>query len=420
VSETRPLRVLHVVQGYTPAVGGTERVVQRLSEELVSRWGDEVTVFTTDCLSAEAFARPDQPRLAPGEEMIGGVHVRRFAVRRRLGSMLRRPQDITFRLGLPGNDYLRHWYAGPIVPGLERAIRRQPADVIAASSFPLRHMFMARRAAHRTGRPCVLIGGIHPEDRWGYDRASIYREAARAEVYVAYTDFEARHVIERGAERARVEVIGPGIDPDDFPEMDSTAAKAALGLGDGPVVGFVGQLGAHKGLNVLLDAMSTVWATLPNVRLLVAGRRTASSVPIQGRLDEARRLSEGRVVVRWDFAEEEKAGLFAAIDVLVSPSSYESFGLTFLEAWAAGKPVIACRAGAIREVVSDGVDGCLVPVGDEAALAAAMVDLIRNQEARCSMGERGRRRVRAHHSWEAVTARFRETYLRARSGKDAR
>ena len=415
MSDSRPLRVLHVVQGYTPAVGGTERVVQRLSEELVSGWGDEVTVFTTDCLSAEAFPRPDQPRLAAGEETIGGVRVRRFAVQRGPGALLRGAQDLAFRLGLPGNSYLRHWYAGPIVPGLEKAIRQQPAEVFAASSFPLRHMFMARFAAHRTGRPCILIGGIHPDDRWGYDRPAIYRDAARAETYVAYTAFEARHVIERGVDRARVEIIGPGIDPAEFSEADPAAAKAALGLDDGPVVGFIGQLGAHKGLDVLLDAMVRVWARLPDVRLLVAGRRTTSSLPIQARLTEAKKGSEGRIVTRWDFTEQEKAGLFAATDVFVSPSAYESFGLTFLEAWAAGKPVIGCRAGAIPDVVNDGVDGCLVPVRDEAALAAALIDLIPNREVRCSMGERGRSRVRTHHSWERVAARFREIYLRARS-----
>jgi hypothetical protein len=72
------LRILHVVQGYAPAIGGTERVVQRLSEEILRQYGDEVTVFTTDAFSAEAFPRPSLPRMAPGWETRNGVHIRRF------------------------------------------------------------------------------------------------------------------------------------------------------------------------------------------------------------------------------------------------------------------------------------------------------------------------------------------------------
>ena len=82
---SRPLRILHVVQGYAPAVGGSERVMQRLSEELVAGFGDHVTIFTTDCRSAEAFPRPSFPRLARGWETLHGVEIRRFGVVRGFG-----------------------------------------------------------------------------------------------------------------------------------------------------------------------------------------------------------------------------------------------------------------------------------------------------------------------------------------------
>ncbi len=411
MTSDRPLRLLHVVQGYAPAVGGTERVIRRLSEELVSRYGDEVTVFTTDCYSAEAFPRPGRPSLPTGEETIEEVVVRRFHVVRSLGPLLGPVQEVAFRLGLPFNQYLRHWYAGPIIPGLTRAVRDHAADLVCASSFPLRHMYQALRGARRSGRPCVLVGGMHPEDRWGYDRPMIHRAIQRADLYIAYTGFEAQHVAARGADLERVEVIGLGVDPEPFARVDPGEARRRLGLGEHPVVGFVGQLGVHKGVDTLLEAMPAIWARQPTTRLLIAGVRTEFAAQVEARLARLDEETRRKVVLRYDFDEEEKPWLFGALDVFVSPSGYESFGMTFLEAWAAGKPVIGCRTGAVPDVIRDGRDGLLIPFRDSEALASAVLGLLEEPGMACEMGRRGCARVRDRHTWRTVAARFREGYL---------
>ena len=69
------MKILHVTQGYAPAIGGTELLIQRVSEELVRQFGDEVTVFTTDCYSGEAFFTLSAPRLPVGWEERNGVRV---------------------------------------------------------------------------------------------------------------------------------------------------------------------------------------------------------------------------------------------------------------------------------------------------------------------------------------------------------
>lgn len=408
------LDVLHVVQGYAPAIGGSERVIERLSEEFVRGFGDRVTVFTTDCRSAEAFPRPSLPRLAVGTETRHGVDVRRFRVLRSLGPVLAPLQKIAFRLGLPLNDHLRTLYAGPIIPGLIGAIRQHGADVIAATSFPLRHMYQALRGARTSGRPCVLIGGLHPEDRWGYDRAMIHRAIRRADLYIAYTEFEARHVVEHGADAERVEVIGVGVDAEPFVHAGAGAAalRRELGVGDAPLIGFIGQLGVHKGIALLLEAMAEVWGRRPDARLLIAGASTVYAELLRQSLDRMPLEARDRILLRLDFAEEDKPRLFAALDVLASPSEFESYGLVFLEAWAAGKPVVACRRGAVAEVVHDGSDGLLVPYGDPGALAGALLGLIGNSERARALGARGRARVLTQHGWPVVAARFRAGYLR--------
>ena len=414
-----PLRILHVVQGYAPAVGGSERVMQRLSEELVAGYGDHITIFTTNCRNAEAFPRPSFPRLARGWESLHGVEIRRFGVLRNLGPLLGPVQSAAFRLGLPFNDHLRTLYAGPIIPGLARKVRRHDADLVAATSFPLRHMYQALRGAHDSRRPCVLIGGIHPDDRWGYDRPMIHRAIRRADLYIAYTHLEARHVIERGARPDRVEVIGVGVDPDEFAGVDPEPLRRELGIGDAPVVGFIGQLGVHKGIAHLLAAMQIVWARHPTARLLIAGARTVFSRQVEALVDLLPADLRAQVLLRFDFSESDKPQLMALVDVLAYPSQYESYGIAFLEAWAAGKPVIGCRCGAVAEVVQENSDGLLVPYADPRALAAAIGALLDDPGRARVLGEAGRRRVRAGHSWRAIAARFRDAYVRtiARAGR---
>jgi glycosyltransferase involved in cell wall biosynthesis len=402
------MNVLHVTQGYAPAIGGTELLIQRVSEELVRQAGDDVTVFTTDCLNGEAFFTPSLPHLPVGWEEQGGVRIRRFPVRRRLSRWLRTPQAVAYRLHLPFNERLRALAGGPIVPGLRQAIRDWPCDVIAASSFPLLHMFDALEGAG--SRPVVLHGGLHPHDRWGFDRPMIYRAIRRARAYIANTSFEADYVIARGADRTRVFVVGVGVDPDAYTGVDQQEAKWRLGFDRSPLVGFIGQIAGHKGVDTLVRAMPLVWQEQPDVNLLIAGGRTLFTEGIERRVAAWPALARQKTRLLIDFPNERKAELFGAIDALAYPSGYESFGIVFLEAWAAGKPVIGTTSGAIPTVIDDGKTGLLVRYQDEGALADAILELLRDPAARTAMGAAGRAHVLARYTWPKIAAEFRRIY----------
>jgi glycosyltransferase involved in cell wall biosynthesis len=404
------MRVLHVTQGYWPAMGGTELVIQRVSEELVSRFHDQVTVFTTDCYSGEAFFNRRLPRMPVGWEEHHGVRVRRFHVQSRLSGIVRRLHGPVWRYRLPGNELLRTLAQGPRIRGLRREIAAFPADVIAASSFPLIHMFDSLAAAKRAGRPCVLIGGLHPDDEWGFQRRRIY-DAIREAAYIAYTTFEADYVISRGAKRERVFVVGAGVDVERFAGIDKVAARRRLGLDEhDPTIGFIGQLGGHKGLDILIRAMPEVWDRTPEARLLIAGARSMFVPHLEAMIQALPPRRRRRVTVRYDFPSEEKPDLFAAVDVFAYPSGYESFGIAFVEAWAAGKPVVGCLRGAIPSLVSDGVDGLLVHWQNDHALAEALSALIEDPARAEAMGAAGRAKAYHRYTWRRVGEKFREVY----------
>jgi glycosyltransferase involved in cell wall biosynthesis len=414
MSGERRLRILHVVQGYPPALGGTEEAIAELSRRLVRDHGDRVTVFTSDAVSAEAFARPDLPRLPAGVIFEEGVEIRRFRSFRVAGPALARLQRVAWRLRLPGNEALRTLFQGPILPGLARGIREHDADIVVASSFPLLHMYTALDAARASGKACVFLGALHPDDTWGFERERIYRAIRAADLYIAYTDYERQHVLMHGAEPGRTETIGLGVDLERFAAADGRRVRRELGVEDQiPLIGFIGQLAPHKGIDVLLGALPQVWQEHPEAHCLIAGATTTFQPELDrlcAALPPARRA---RIHFRADFEESEKPDLFAAIDVLACPSRFESFGLTCLEAWAAGKPVIGCRIPAVEDVVEDGRTGLLIPPGDCKALALALDTLLGSAEIRRAFGAAGMARVVEQHSWPAVTQRFRDAYERA-------
>jgi len=407
------MKILHVVQGYAPALGGTEWLIQRVSEELVRQFGDEVTVFTTNAYSAEAFYSPRLPRLPVGWSELNGVRIRRFPVNSRLSQALRWPQALAHRLRLPGNEWLRALYGGPIIPGLAQAIAEQPADVVAASSFPLLHMFAALHGGQQAARPVVLHGGLHPDDVWGFNRPMIYAAIRQASAYIANTQYEADYVIARGADPARVTAIGVGVDVARYAALTPAEAKARLGLGDQPVVGFIGQQGRHKGLDTLLRAMRQVWQAVPEAQLVIAGARTLYSRFVDRDLASWPEAERRKVKLFYNFDEADKAALFRALDVFAYPSGYESFGIAYLEAWACGLPVIGCWRGAIPWVVASGRDGLLVQFQHDQQLAEAIVLLISNPAWRRQLGQTGYNKVIERYNWPEIARRFRAVYAKA-------
>ncbi len=311
------MKILHVVQGYFPGIGGTELAIQHISEEMVQQFGDEVTVFTTNCYSGEAFNKPELPRMPTGWEEINGVKIRRFSVSSRTSRLFRLPQFNLGRYHLPGNQYWRTYYQGPIVPGLAKAIQEADFDLLTASSFPLLHMYQSLEAAHSTGRPCLLIGGLHPQDEWGFQRPMIYKAIQEADGYIAYTPYEAEYVIQRGAKPENVHISGLGVDLQAFEPKETQEAKNRLGVPSAaPLVGFIGQLGWHKGVDTLLRAMPMVWDVLPNAYLLIAGARATFAGVIDHFIEQLPANQRQQVIIRYNFSDEEKSWLFSACGCL--------------------------------------------------------------------------------------------------------
>lgn len=398
------MKVLHLIHNYYPSMGGAQLVFQRLSEGFANRYGDEVTVLTTNAVRSPSFV--ENEFLAIGDERVNGVLVRRLPYWRRSGTVLKQALRVASRIRLPFREYIEPLRTGPLSPEMLRATRTTDADVIACVGFPFMQMYYG---IGRRGVPLVMFGALHIHD--DYIPPPVLRAIARAQAYVAFTEFERQSLIRNGIRADLIHVVGLGVDVDRFSRADGRAIRARYGIApDALVVAFIGRQARYKGCDTLLQAMTAVWDRRPDAYCVIAGARTEFSRELDALAAALPAHKRDKLVLADEFSDEEKPQWFAACDIFVTVSTDESFGIVYVEAWAAGKPVIGGRIGAVECVIRDGEDGLLVPCRDPDALAGAIEHLLGDETLRARMGRSGYTKVRAENDWAAVVDKVRAIY----------
>lgn len=215
-----------------------------------------------------------------------------------------------------------------------------------------------------------------------------------------------------GADPARIEVVPPGVDHAFFSPGDRGGARAALGLGDHPVLLFAGRIQPLKGLTVAVEALAALREAHPDAVLVVVGGPS-------GRSGEAEMASAEALIARHDLGDRVRfvppqphhllSTYYRAADVCVVPSRSESFGLVALEAAACGTPVVAAAVGGLRTLVADGVTGLLVDTREAADYAAAVSELLGDPGRAEAMGRAAAERARGF-TWSTTAARLRRLY----------
>jgi len=254
-------------------------------------------------------------------------------------------------------------------------------------------------AAKRRDIPFVFTPLHHP--RWIGWRYRVYTDLYKsADLIIALTRSEQKHLMALGVEPHKIFItgIGPILSSEAYP--DEFRRKNSI---DGPIVLFLGQHYTYKGYRHLLEATKNVWRMEPETHFVFIGPAVGDSERIFSRIPDSRIHRLGTVNL------QEKSNALAASTILCVPSTQESFGGVYTEAWSYGKPVIGCRVPAVSEIIYDGEDGLLVDQ-DSAEIADRIVELLGSDKLRSTMGKRGKKKVETQYSWEAIANRTEQAY----------
>ena len=201
-------------------------------------------------------------------------------------------------------------------------------------------------------------------------------------------------------------IIPNGIDLELFSPDVSPASEFC----DGKLnILFVGRMEKQKGVDYLIKAYKLVKKEIPNSRLIILGPGTR----LRGKYEkEVQQSGLKDVIFVGGKPQSELPQYYKAADVFCAPATgLESFGIVLLEAMAVGRPVVATDIEGYNSVLTDGVEGRLVPPRDEKMLARALASLLTNEPLRQEMAARARLKA-MEYSWEHVAQRVLNYYTR--------
>jgi len=309
------------------------------------------------------------------------------------------------------------------------------AQAVATADLVHSHTWYANLAGHLAAKlygipHVVTMHSLEPLRPWkaeqlggGYAVSSWCEEVAassaaavvavsdgmRADIMAAYPQIPAE----------RISVIRNGIDTSEYSADPATDVLLAHGVDPArPYVIFVGRITRQKGLPVLLRAGALLD---PAAQLVICAGQADTPELLAEVTELVRQLNEvaaDRVVwIPKMLAKREVIQLLSHAAVFACPSLYEPLGIVNLEAMACGTAVVGSRTGGIPEVVADGMTGLLVPPGDEAELAGALNELIRDPSRALAMGEAGRARAITEFTWRTVATQTAELYTKVIRGE---
>ncbi|MEP6635237.1 MAG: glycosyltransferase family 4 protein [Acidobacteriota bacterium] len=359
--QSLPLRILHISSAQS--FGGGERYLVDLANALAARGHD-----------VYAAVRPDSP----------------------LRSELTLPKENLKEVPL------RNSLDAKSANALFKFVRNHKIQIVhahMARDYPLA-AYAARR--NRGVRLIVTRHVLFPLNR--LHKVTLARVAR----VIAVSEAVGRHMrAQRLVPSGKVTVVHNGIDLDRVARALNEFERRNFCRGwdvpeHRPLIGSVGALTTLKGHDDFLRAAVKIAETFPNAFFVIAGTDSSSTQAHRTHLERLIReygLSDRVRMIGW---MDDLPSLFCALDVFVSASRTESFGLAIVEAMASGAAVVATETEGAKEIIRNGETGLLVPLGDVAALAEGVKALLTNGQERGRISKQAREVARANFSLERM------------------
>jgi glycosyltransferase involved in cell wall biosynthesis len=329
---------------------------------------------------------------------------------RRLVAHLREAGDTVEILSLPWRNYAAH-LGDSLSPAWAARLRAARYDVLLEDELNHPSLLRAPDLVPRGTRRVSIVHHLRCSEHRPAWQNALYRA-----IETRYLRGVGRFIFNSQTTRASVEaLVGPAtravvaVPAGDrwtgLPTEDVIAARAQT---PGPLrVIAVGNVIERKGFHTLIDGL----ALLPrdDWRLRVCGRLDAEPGYAQRLRAQVERLGlGGQITLAGGLGDTDLAVALANSDVLAVPSSYEGYGIVYVEGMGFGLPALASAAGAAGEIITPGRDGWLVPPVDPAAIAAALGQVLADRYRLRAMSLAARRRFAAHPTWDQSMARVRQ------------
>lgn len=381
------MRILQVCPRFHDSVAsGSTMVAYQISKELVDK-GNDVTVYTSDM-------KDKYTRLKDKIIKIEGINVNRFYS---IGTVLTRE--------------LKIFVTPSIITKVKAELRS--IDVIHLHEYRSFQNIVIHHYAKKYGVPYVLQAhGTLPRImtkkrlKWIYDIFFGYRILSDSSKVIALNKTEAEQYRDMYVPDEKIEIIPNGIKLSEYnylPPRGSFRKKFKIGDND-KIILFLGRIHRIKGLDILIMAFTRIIEKLDDVKVMIVG-------PDSGHLGELQTLVKDlgvgmKVIFTGPLYGVNKLEAYVDADVCVLPSRYEIFGISVLEAYSCGKPVIASRVGGLKDLVIDGITGLLFTIENTGQLARSLFFILEDNIRAKKMGLKGKQFVKKNFNIENIVDQF--------------
>lgn len=388
------MKILNTITAYPPSIGGAQIHQHILNQNLrknhqiqvVSHWDAN----RNDWLRGTTINAPSQSI----DYFLDQIKVHRFGLS--IWDKLQlSPYALTYYLNIRFN-------ASKIALHLEKSLSLDgyKADLIHNVRIGREALsYASYNWAKKQDIPFVFTTLHHP--RWVGWRYQTYIDLyKKADAVIALTEAEKYILIQLGVEEKRIAIIGHGpvLAEDNNPDKFLNNYRI-----DQPFVLFLGQHYPYKGYREILKSTRLVWEKFPEINFVFIGPNVKNSEKIFKEYTDPRIHHLGKVDL------STKTNALAACKLLCVPSTQESFGGVYPEAWSFKKPVIGCRIPAVSDVISHGVDGLLINQ-NPLEIANAICELIQDNSLANCMGEAGYQKVQEKYNWPVISEKVDAVY----------
>ncbi|HWB32291.1 MAG TPA: glycosyltransferase family 4 protein [Acidobacteriaceae bacterium] len=229
---------------------------------------------------------------------------------------------------------------------------------------------------------------------------------------VAVSEEVRQRLLDAGVRTEKIRIVRNGIDLRPFQGVRASLREPGSST---PIVGLIGRLAWEKGVDVYLQAAALVLKEFPSAKFVVAGEG-----PDRDKLEQQLDQLKIRGPVTMLGRRDDMPAVYASLNIMVSASRQEGLPMAILEGMASGAALVATTVGEVPTVVQDGRTGILVPPEDPAALATAILFLLREPAKRAAMGVAAKQLIRNEYSADRMTSDYLSIYDEAIAAKARR
>jgi glycosyltransferase involved in cell wall biosynthesis len=389
------MQLLYTLTTYPPAIGGAQLhqhlIAQQLKQkhpiQVISHWNQN----RTDWLLGTTINAPK----AHLDYTIDDIPVHRIG--------------LNFRDKIQLLPYLPLYYPAMnfALPAIAQHISQyldhyaQKADLIHNVRIGREGLsYASYEIAKKYDIPFVFTPVHHP--RWiGWRYRAYLKLYQLADAVIALTQTEKQTLINLGVKPERITVTGMGpilAETDNIKTFQQTYKIAD------PIILFLAQHYPYKGYQQLLQAAPLVWKKIPEAQFVFVGPTVANS-------EQYFKNQDPRVHRLGALNLQEKTNVLAACTLLCVPSTQESFGGVYTEAWNFAKPVIGCNIPAVSEVIDHDINGYLVNQKPE-SIADAICQILLNPNQAQVMGKAGQQKLQKNFTWHKIAQLTEDLYQR--------